>query len=48
MRRSAKMTAMVSEYLDEAVRGGDSYVIRAKPTGMPRGVASLQAGSRQS
>lgn len=41
MRRSANMTGVVSEYLDEAVLGGDSYVIRAKPTGMPRGVASL-------
>jgi hypothetical protein len=32
---------MVSEYLDEAVFGGDSYVIRAEPTGTPRGVPSL-------
>ena len=35
------MTAMVSEYLDQAVFGGDAYVIRAEPTGMPEGVASL-------
>ncbi len=34
---------MISEYLDEAVCGGDSYVVRANPTGMPRGVASLSA-----
>ena len=37
------MTDVVSEYLDEAVLGGDSYVIRAQPTGMPRGVASLSS-----
>ena len=34
---------MVSEFLDEAVRAGESYVIRAQPTGMPRGVASLSS-----
>jgi len=32
---------MVSEYLDQAVCGADAYVIRAEPTGMPEGVASL-------
>jgi hypothetical protein len=37
------MTAMVSECLDEAVLRGDAYVIRAKPTGMPSGVASLSS-----
>ena len=39
--RGAKMTAIVSEYLNEAVFRGDAYVIRAEPTGMPRGVGSL-------
>ncbi len=41
VHRSARMTAIVSEYIDETVFGGDSYVIRAEPSGMPRGVASL-------
>lgn len=36
--RGANMTAMVSEYLLEAVLGSDAYVIRAEPTGMPSGV----------